>query len=543
MYGASVQLTLNGSEPVWSKDGWNFVPLDLSDLVRDELKKGLKRRAVDEPQLAVNVAVQSPAVRARLECDQGAYIDDCWMPNTEYFAKSTKWKEATDPSRSSTMYHLDDRIVFSAYNSAGDRTCSPAYNNTSVLPQQQSPRCCPQGSKDNPGTLSIGYWTPYGSESPKFNIKWMHGLAQNFDALGPELFWLEKPRLAIANCTAVIEKANASVTVDLATGTIQGYIILDEPTPDTNAWAEPFVQRVPFDGGESGFFNRNVTTRSVCGTMSILYRLESQCTGLTFHSFGPMFLQALLRASQVNNLMPCWTCNSFVEDINDNTYNFREPGLNMDYMSYSMLSLANNDRTALLDPNRLVSLAQRTFTTFFQHFASSGVSVDGDGGWVYQRVNASLPSDLMPPYDYLNITVAPTKSSGLTKPVVSVQVTRPVEMLHMSPIAVWLSISILAWLLVTTVLIMVVKKRYFSPLRRGVNTFADIAIMVASSERYLSLAKERGMAELQDKKDFSTRLGWFWTSSGEARWGIELVDDSVEWLSEEEVKALEAEQE
>lgn len=224
--------------------------------------------------------------------------------------------------------------------------------------------------------------------------------------------------------------------------------------------------------------------------------------------------------------------------MDDDTFNFREPGLNVDYMTYSVLSLADNNHTKLLDPGNLVKLSQQAFTVFFQHFASSNLSINGDGGWVYQRVNSSLPADLGAPFDD-NITPAPSKSSGLTKPFVSIQVTRPVEMLHMSPIAVWLSVSILAWLLIITVLIAIVKKRYFSPLLRGVDTFADIAIMVASSERYLSLAKARGMAKLQDQKDFNTRLGWFRTSSGEVRWGIELDDDSVDWLSHDEVKALE----
>lgn len=75
-------------------------------------------------------------------------------------------------------------------------------------------------------------------------------------------------------------------------------------------------------------------------------------------------------------------------------------------------------------------------------------------------------------------------------------------------------------------------------------TFTDIAALVAGSERYLSLARERGAAGLQDSKDFSTRLGWFRNGSGEVRWGIELVNDdngdgdAVQWLSAEEVKAL-----
>ena len=109
----------------------------------------------------------------------------------------------------------------------------------------------------------------------------------------------------------------------------------------------------------------------------------------------------------------------------------------------------------------------------------------------------------------------------------------------MSAVAVWLCIVILAWLIVTTIAILVLKNRYFSPLLRGVDTIADVTMMVAGSERYLELARREGASGLRAKKTFRTRLGWFRTARGEVRWGIELADDdAVQFLSEEEVKAL-----
>lgn len=223
-----------------------------------------------------------------------------------------------------------------------------------------------------------------------------------------------------------------------------------------------------------------------------------------------------------------------------------------------MLSLARNNRSALLDPATMISLAQRTFTIFFQHFASSDVSLDSDSNWAFQRVNASLPTDLTVPSPEAltsrNLTLAPTLSTpGLTAPVALIRVTRPAEILEMSPVAVYLSLSILSILLVTTVLIMALKTRYFIALSDSpVETFADVAALVANSEQYLRLARERGLAALQDEKDFSTRLGWFryrhdggdgggggGGRDGDIRWGIELVDDeTVEWLEKEEVEEL-----
>jgi hypothetical protein len=71
------------------------------------------------------------------------------------------------------------------------------------------------------------------------------------------------------------------------------------------------------------------------------------------------------------------------------------------------------------------------------------------------------------------------------------------------------------------VLIIVLKKRYFSSLLRNIETFADIVILVAGSERYLGLVREHRMVELQNTKAFSTVV-----SCGEVRLGIELIDES-----------------
>lgn len=262
MYGATIQLTLNGSEPAWSKDGWSFVPVDLSDVIGSDLLR-------DQELTAVNIQVQTPGVRARLECDQGIYVDDCWMPGTTTITNSTRWEEVTDPSRFPVGYPLDTDIVFSTDASASNSACNSAYNNTSILPQGRIPICCTQGSKDNPGTLSIGYWTPISIDSSAFNIKWMHGLAQTFDLAPniasyteperPYLFWLEKPRLAMTNCTAVIETTNAHVNVSIASGKVYDYTH-DEPIVDTNAWAEPFIERQPYSNNTAYEVFGNITT-------------------------------------------------------------------------------------------------------------------------------------------------------------------------------------------------------------------------------------------------------------------------------------------
>lgn len=205
-----------------------------------------------------------------------------------------------------------------------------------------------------------------------------------------------------------------------------------------------------------------------------------------------------------------------------------------------MLSLVDNDPKALLDVETLTAAANKTFGTFFQHFVSSNVSLDGAGGWAYQRVNATLPLDLASVYpgQYNVTTSAPSASSEHTNATTILTVSQPIEILRPSPLAVWLYVCILAWLILTALLITFTKRSYFSPLLRRTDRIVDVALMVAGNERYLALAREKGATGSQADKNFRTKLGWFRTGQGEVRWDIELCDVGVEFLSEEEVSKL-----
>jgi hypothetical protein len=55
-------------------------------------------------------------------------------------------------------------------------------------------------------------------------------------------------------------------------------------------------------------------------------------------------------------------------------------GLNMDFMSYSNYHLVDKDPSALLDPDVLLRHSEKTFQTFFKHFAATGrYTYSGDG--------------------------------------------------------------------------------------------------------------------------------------------------------------------
>ena len=126
--------------------------------------------------------------------------------------------------------------------------------------------CCAQESEHLPDKASIGYWSPvnvklyddvpqntsqYIHQTDNFTVKWIHGPAPvnypSVSGLTPQLIWPEAPKLAMLNCAPIIETANASVTVDLATNKVQSYTIMDEPRPHPEAFSDNFENKYNAD--------------------------------------------------------------------------------------------------------------------------------------------------------------------------------------------------------------------------------------------------------------------------------------------------------
>lgn len=235
------------------------------------------------------------------------------------------------------------------------------------------------------------------------------------------------------------------------------------------------------------------------------------------------------------------------EDLNDNTYNIRDEinGLNMDFMSYAMYSMVNKDAKALLDMETFTTLAQKTFTIFFQHFVSNDVSLE-TGGWAYQKINGSLPHELGPVLELVNDYLPGTKAAAYqdvmhpisqTNRTVSATITQRVELLQMNGIAVWLSLSILVWLIATTAVVAVLQKRYFGSLVRNVECLGDVLVLIAGSANLLQLVRDiqAGRLVAGDYEHLRTRLGWFVGKDGALRWGVELEESlqrgsGVQWI-------------
>ena len=255
----------------------------------------------------------------------------------------------------------------------------------------------------------------------------------------------------------------------------------------------------------------------------------------------------MLTAANVQNIIgPSRIIGWAKEDRTDNTFNIRDEahGLNLDFMSYSMYSLAGEDPAALLDPTVFSRLSSKTFSTFFQHFANSNLFMT-TGSWVYQPINASLPPDLTPavtdarllgdaPLTDYQDEIHPISHTNRT---VVVRVSKRVEMLQMNAVAVWLSVSILAWLITATVIVTVFHRQYLRRLIRNVECLGDMLVLTAGSENLVQLIREMQAGNLteSEKSHLCTRLGWFQDGDGKARWGVEVSEGykgqpPVQWL-------------
>jgi hypothetical protein len=193
-----------------------------------------------------------------------------------------------------------------------------------------------------------------------------------------------------------------------------------------------------------------------------------------------------------------------------------------------MYSLADKNTSALLTNTTLYSeLVDRTFRTFFAHFAAG--DANSTTRRVYQKIGDKMP-------DFGRKVVYDTKSGLLkqedpetypprtTNTNVDAQVNRRVQLLKMNQVATWLSFGILIFLLLITIVILFLHRRFLSPLHRNVECMADIMLLVAGSDHLLALVEERGVETLREDESLLVRLGWFRSENGQLRWGIEVLN-------------------
>jgi hypothetical protein len=221
------------------------------------------------------------------------------------------------------------------------------------------------------------------------------------------------------------------------------------------------------------------------------------------------------------------------EDLPDRSFNFRIAGLNADFMTYSMLALANNSKHALLDAETFMESANQTFGIFFKHFVSDHITSDSGGG-AYQPVGEKLPWSLGSVLDADNQGALGLENhTAPSSPFVNVTFHIPVEQLVMSSVSVYLCLSLLAFLLIVTAVTYVVNYGRMKELPRNVDTLASTLAFVHGSEKLLAWTATASKTQPWYKALFSNnsdtpqpkaRIGHFTSSDGVERWGIELVD-------------------
>ncbi|KAI3391804.1 hypothetical protein diail_6794 [Diaporthe ilicicola] len=94
----------------------------------------------------------------------------------------------------------------------------------------------------------------------------------------------------------------------------------------------------------------------------------------------------------------------------------------------------------------------------------------------------------------------------------------------MSTTATIVCMSILAHLIATSVILVIAAQRYNKLLPAEINSVADVAALVAGSDRLLGLARQMGLRHDKQLGSGPESLGWFNGADGEIRWGVELVE-------------------
>ena len=99
-----------------------------------------------------------------------------------------------------------------------------------------------------------------------------------------------------------------------------------------------------------------------------------------------------------------------------------------------------------------------------------------------------LPEDLLVPDRTLPSL---TRACRMVDPTATMILSEPIKVLRMSLLAICLSITILTWPLVTAIIIFFIKERYFPLLLQGVDTVANVALMIAGSDAWSWLSRRR----------------------------------------------------
>jgi len=261
MYSAVIQLTLNGTQPVWSSDEWSFVPVDVTKIADQRSFESLKRTSLGHTNSKfsfMNISISTSAIRARVDCTSIEEVRNTtsWITESTlsvYERPNNRWNSDMNPQDWDVGYVLNNEIF-----------ADTDFNTSMFITDRRSSCCSNATSKDSTGndngTVVVGYWSPvdlsrrFRQFEPgpyNFTAKWIYGQARNNyfqfgdsyrDRVTPRLVFHEVPSMQALTCLPIIETAEADVTVDADSGRVLSYKINDKAIKlADSAWNDPFV--------------------------------------------------------------------------------------------------------------------------------------------------------------------------------------------------------------------------------------------------------------------------------------------------------------
>jgi hypothetical protein len=273
MMTAPIQLIFNTSAPPWSKDGWSFVPLDLSNATDANI--GMDQRCINDYS-QLNMSFTTPAIRGRIECST---IDG--LQNLTSWLRPMGVSPFADPStvkpNGTTAFAPGNQAMWIMTPGSTFVDCPGC---TSILGMPSVVTCCVNKSSSvYPANSGIGYWSANvnpADSGPRnwqhnFTTKWIYRpIALDRDAES-DIRFVDTPSISRLNCQPLVETASAEVSVDLFSGSIRDFHIKDTPKVAMNAFEDNFViHNDSVLGVDETFYEYSTTLRLVvCSLHSI----------------------------------------------------------------------------------------------------------------------------------------------------------------------------------------------------------------------------------------------------------------------------------
>lgn len=251
IYGGLAESAFGAFPPAWSKDGWNFPPVDITSVLNTlpELSSSRKDNVADP---ILNVTFDSVGLRGRVECTP---IDN----TSRWFSERTvTWSNGTREGY---------------YFNASMPNKSPGFEFTPEVRMVELP-----WTGSSPKVVTIGQWlhSNYSSlhdrgdplykptNSRNFTVLWIQANypipANNSRDLSSRRIWAQRPQIQALNCRPLFETSKFRIVVNAETNQVRHYSVLEPVREATSAWTDGFTRHIDnitadVDPSKPGSFN------------------------------------------------------------------------------------------------------------------------------------------------------------------------------------------------------------------------------------------------------------------------------------------------